>query len=63
MFQVAHQASIDSSKVQNTVEELNVSVKNLIIHLNEKFQKDNIDFQRKEDEDTELKNNNATKIL
>lgn len=55
LFQVAHQASIDSSKVQNTVEELNVSVKNLIIHLNEKFQKDNIDFQRKEDEDTELK--------
>lgn len=55
LFQVAHQASLDSSKVQNSVEELNISVKNLIIHLNEKFQKDNIDFQRKEDENTELK--------
>ncbi len=55
LFQASHQATIDSLKVQNAVEELNVSVKNLIVHLNEKFQKDIIDFQRKEDEENELK--------
>ena len=37
------------------MEELNLAVKNLIVQLNEKFQKDNIDFQRKEDEENELK--------
>lgn len=55
LFQVAHRGSIDSSSVQTSVEEMNIAVRNLIIHLNEKFQKDNIDFQRKEDEDKELK--------
>ena len=34
---------------------MNVAVNNLIVQLNEKFQKDNIDFQRKEDEENELK--------
>jgi len=55
LFQTSHQATIDSSKVQNSMEELNVAVINLIVQLNEKFQKDNIDFQRKEDEENELK--------
>jgi hypothetical protein len=55
LFQASHQDAIDSLRVQNTVEEMNVAVNNLIIHMNEKFQKDNIDFQRKEDEGTELK--------
>ena len=55
LFQAAHQGSMDSLKLQNSVEELNIAVRNLIVHLNEKFQKDNIDFQRKEDEDNELK--------
>lgn len=55
LFQASHQDMIDSLKVQNSVEEMNAAVKNLIIQLNEKFQKDNIDFQRKEDEETELK--------
>lgn len=55
LFQTVHQASIDSLKVQNSMEELNLAVKNLIVQLNEKFQKDNIDFQRKEDEENELK--------
>lgn len=55
MFQASHQDMIDSLKVQNSVEEMNIAVKNLIVQLNEKFQKDNIDFQRKEDEVTELK--------
>jgi GTPase SAR1 family protein len=55
LFQTAHQSIIDSSKIQNSVIEMNIAVKNLITQLNEKFQKDNIDFQRKEDEETELK--------
>lgn len=61
LFQAAHQATIDSLKVQSSVEELNVAIKNLIIQLNEKFQKDNIDFQRKEDEETELKKQQSYK--
>ncbi|MCB0465388.1 MAG: hypothetical protein KDC78_06890 [Aequorivita sp.] len=55
LFQVSHQATIDSLKVQNSMDELNDAVKNLIVQLNEKFQKDNIDFQRKDDEENELK--------
>ena len=35
--------------------EMNGAVKNLIVQLNEKFQKDKIDFTRKEDEENELK--------
>ncbi len=53
--QVSHQSRIDSTKIENSINELNVSVKNFIIQLNEKFQKDFIDFQRKENEDSELK--------
>ena len=55
LFQSSHQDAIDSLKVQNTVDEMNIAVNNLIVQLNEKFQKDNIDFQRKDDEDMELK--------
>ncbi len=55
LFQSSHQDAIDSLKVQNTVDEMNIAVNNLIIQLNEKFQKDNIDSQRKEDEQSELK--------
>jgi hypothetical protein len=55
LYQAAHQSSIDSSKVQNAMENLNVAVKNLIVQLNEKFQKDNIDAQRRKDEENELK--------
>src|SRR5690606_10488230 len=55
LFQTSHLDAIDSLKLQNSVEEMNVAVNNLIIQLNEKFQKDNIDFQRKEDEENELK--------
>jgi hypothetical protein len=55
LYQAAHQDAMDSLNLQNSVDEMNIAVKNLIIHLNEKFQKDNIDFQRKEDEDNELK--------
>lgn len=55
LFQTSHQSIMDSSKIQNSVKEMNLAVNNLIVQLNEKFQKDNIDFQRKDDEDMELK--------
>ena len=55
LFQASHQATIDSLKVQQSLEEMNEAVNNLIVQLNEKFQKDKIDFSRKEDEDKELK--------
>jgi hypothetical protein len=55
LFQDSHNSIIDSLKLQNAVEEMNIAVKNLIVQLNEKFQKDNIDFQRKDDEENELK--------
>lgn len=55
LFQAAHRDAIDSLKLQNAVAEMNVAVTNFIIQLNEKFQKDNIDFLRKDNEDMELK--------
>lgn len=55
LFQEANQSNIDSLKLQNSMTEMNVALKNLIVQLNEKFQKDNIDFQRKENEENELK--------
>ncbi|MGO3182427.1 MAG: hypothetical protein ACTIJ9_06290 [Aequorivita sp.] len=55
LFQTANQSTIDSSKLENSMEEMNVALKNLIVQLNQKFQKDNIDFQRKENEENELK--------
>lgn len=55
LFQTASQAVIDSLKLQNSMEEMNVALKNLIVQINEKFQKDNIDFQRKDNEENELK--------
>lgn len=61
LFQAAHQATVDSLKVQNALEELNVAITNLIVQLNEKFQKDNIDFTRKEDEENELKKQKSYK--
>jgi hypothetical protein len=55
LFQASHQATIDSLKVQHSLEEMNFAVTDLIVQLNEKFQKDKIDFSRKEDEENELK--------
>jgi len=55
LYQTAHQSIMDTSKIQNSVKEMNIAVNNLIIQLNEKFQKDNIDFQRRDDEESELK--------
>lgn len=45
---------IDSVRLQNYIKEVNISVKNFIIQINEKFLKDDIDLQRKEDEKKEL---------
>ncbi len=55
LYQTAHRGTMDSADLQNSVLEMNGAVKNLIIHLNEKFNKDNIDFQRKDNEAQELK--------
>tara|TARA_R100000935_G_C2824009_1_gene161296 strand:+ start:497 stop:1087 length:591 start_codon:yes stop_codon:yes gene_type:complete len=55
LYQASHQSNIDSAKVQESLNNLNTAVNNLIVQLNEKFQKDNIDFQRREDERNELK--------
>lgn len=46
---------IDSIRLQSYISEVNVSMKNFIIQINEKFLKDDIDSQRKEDEEKELK--------
>lgn len=55
LFQTANESTIDSLKLENSIEEMNVALRNLIVQLNEKFQKDKIDFQRKENEENELK--------
>lgn len=55
LFQTANEATIDSLKLETSLEEMNVALKNLMVQLNQKFQKDNIDFQRKENEESELK--------
>ena len=45
---------IDSDRVEINIEEANDAIKNLIIQLNEKFQKDGIDLQRIDNEKKEL---------
>lgn len=55
LHQTSHQGIVDSASLQNSVSEMNSAVDNLIIHLNEKFQKEKIDSQRKGDEEIELK--------
>lgn len=55
LYQTSHQDFIDSIGLQNTISEMNSAVDNLIVHLNEKFQKEKIDSQRKENEEMELK--------
>lgn len=55
LYQSAHSAKMDSTEIQNSVMEMNNAVKNLIIQMNEKFQKDFIDSQRIGNEQMELK--------
>lgn len=53
--QEVNKSRIDSLQVQNYLNEMNISVKNLIVQINEKFQKDAIDLQRIDNEKQELK--------
>ena len=53
--QLANHTAMDSLNIQKAIREMNVAVENLAVQLNEKFQKDHIDFERREDEVTELK--------
>lgn len=55
LYQTTHRATMDSAELQHSVREMNRAVKNIITHLNEKFQKDKIDTERKDNEKTELK--------
>lgn len=55
LFQTANQSKIDSIKLESSIEEMNMALNNLIVQLNEKFQKDAIDSQRKNNERNELK--------
>jgi len=52
--QEVNKAHIDSVRLQDYLNEMNVSVKNLLTQINEKLQKDNIDLQRIDNEKQEL---------
>jgi len=45
---------IEAQRIEDNIEETNAAVKNLIVQLNEKFQKDGIDLQRIDNEKKEL---------
>ncbi|MGV6829067.1 MAG: hypothetical protein ACWA45_06680 [Flavobacteriales bacterium] len=49
-----NKSRLDSIKIQKSIQNLNHSINNLVLQINEKFQKDHIDFNRKEDEQKEL---------
>jgi len=55
LYQNFHRDNMDSTGLQQSVSEMNMAVKNLIVQLNEKFQKDKIDSQRIDNEKRELK--------
>jgi|SRR5690554_1134361 len=55
LYETSHLTSVDTTSLQNAVAELNLAVDNLVMHFNEKVQKDRIDLQRKENEARELK--------
>lgn len=52
--QLLSKRQVDSASLQTHITEMNTATANLIIQINEKFQKDNIDFQRKDNEKKEL---------
>ena len=54
LSQEVNKAHFDSVRLQSYFYEMNMSVKNLITQINEKFQKDAIDFQRIDNEKQEL---------
>jgi hypothetical protein len=45
---------VEAKRIEDNIEETNMAVKNLIVQLNEKFQKDGIDLQRIDNEKKEL---------
>ena len=53
--QEVNKAHFDSVRLQDYFNELNISVKNLFVQINEKFEKDAIDLQRVDSENQELK--------
>lgn len=54
LYQEVRKAHLDSSRLETQIVEMNKATKNLIIQINEKFLKDAIDFQRKDDEKKEI---------
>jgi len=52
--QEVNRGNVNSEKVERNIVETNNAVKNLIVQLNEKFQKDGIDLQRIDNEKKEL---------
>ena len=54
LHQEVRKMQIDSTRLQKQIYEMNRATKNLLIQINEKFQKDAIDFQRKDDEKKEI---------
>lgn len=52
--QEASRDEVDKPMVENYISETNRAVDNLIVQLNEKFLKDNIEYQQKENEKQEL---------
>ncbi|OAB80124.1 hypothetical protein [Cochleicola gelatinilyticus] len=55
VHQEAHKVRVDSAALVASIHEMNMATKNLIVQINEKFKKDDIDLQRKESEKEELK--------
>jgi hypothetical protein len=49
-----NKAHFDSVRLQDYFKEMNISVRNLFIQINEKFEKDAIDLQRVDSETKEL---------
>ena len=52
--QEVHRLPPDSLKIEMSIKEMNIAVSNMIIQINEKFQKDAIELERREDEKKEL---------
>lgn len=52
--QEVNRTVVDSEKIETNISETQEAVRNLIVQLNEKFQKDRIDLQRIDDEKKEL---------
>ncbi len=55
LAQDVNKSRLDSSFLKENISELNNAATNLISQINDKFKKDDIDFQQKEGEESELK--------